>query len=212
MSKVAVFDTRPEQAVRAESPLAITRLAEKIANNTADQAGVTLCEKAFLGHLILRGGAIALDEAVREVLGISLPAKPSALLHDESGERSIQWLSPDEWLVIVPGGEEFELENRLREQMGDAHFAIVNVSGGQTVIELSGPHAREVLMKSVVYDVHPSHFPVGKGVTTVFAKATAIVRRPSEDSWELVVRRSFADYCARWLVDASEEYGLAIEC
>lgn len=212
MSKVAVFDTRPEQAVRAESPLAITRLADKIANNTADQAGVTLCEKAFLGHLILRGGAIALDEAVREVLGISLPAKPSALLHDESGERSIQWLSPDEWLVIVPGGEEFELENRLREQMGDAHFAIVNVSGGQTVIELSGPHAREVLMKSVVYDVHPSHFPVGKGVTTVFAKATAIVRRPSEDSWELVVRRSFADYCARWLVDASEEYGLAIEC
>lgn len=210
MSKVAVFDTRPEQAIRAESPLAITRLADKVANNTADQAGVALREKAFLGHLILRGGAIGLDEAVREVLGISLPAKPSALAHDESGERSIQWLSPDEWLVIVPGGEEFELENRLREQMGDAHFAIVNVSGGQTVIELSGPNAREVLMKSAIYDVHPSHFPVGKGVTTVFAKATVIIRRPSEDRWELVVRRSFADYCARWLVDASEEFGLSV--
>lgn len=211
MSKVAVFDTRPEQSVRAESPLAITRLADKVANNAVDQAGVTLREKAFLGHLILRGGAIAFDEAVREVLGISLPARPGALAHDDSGERSIQWLSPDEWLVIVPGGEEFELENRLRERMGDAHFAIVNVSGGQTVIELGGPHAREVLMKSAIYDVHPSHFPVGKGVTTVFAKATAIVRRPSEDRWELVVRRSFADYCARWLVDASEEYGLSVE-
>ncbi|SDL23850.1 sarcosine oxidase subunit gamma [Modicisalibacter muralis] len=210
MSKVAVFDTRPEQAVRAESPLAITRLADRVASNASAEAGVTLREKAFLGHLILRGGAIALDEAVREVLGISLPAKPSALAHDESGERSIQWLSPDEWLVIVPGGEEFELENRLREQMGDAHFAIVNVGGGQTVIELSGPYAREVLMKSAIYDVHPSHFPVGKGVTTVFAKATAIIRRPSEDRWELVVRRSFADYCGRWIIDASEEYGLNV--
>ena len=66
-------------------------------------------------------------------------------------------------------------------------------------------------MKSVVYDVHPSHFPVGKGVTTVFAKATVILRRPSETRWELVVRRSFADYTYRWLLDTGEEYAIGVE-
>lgn len=118
---------------------------------------------------------------------------------------------PDEWLLIVPGGEEFALEGKLREALGDAHYAIVNVSGGQTLIELEGEMARELLMKSTPYDVHPDAFPVGKGVTTVFAKANLILRRPSEHRWELVLRRSFADYCYRWILDAGAEYAIGVE-
>ncbi len=209
MSDINVYDTRPVDTMPMASPLSWSYQRSGMPDAGA-QAGVTLEEKPFLGHLILRGGAIVLDEAVREVLGINLPARPGALAHDSAGERSIQWLAPDEWLVIVPGGEEFTLETRLREALGEAHFSISNVSGGQTLVELSGDKAREVLMKSVIYDVHPDHFPVGKGVTTVFAKATVILRRPSEDRWELVLRRSFADYCYRWLMDASEEYGLSV--
>ncbi|MDW5376365.1 sarcosine oxidase subunit gamma family protein [Halomonas sp. HP20-15] len=209
MSDVRQFDSRPTAEVEAESPLAFSRSSLPVP--TAHAPGVTLRERAFLGHLILRGGAIVLDEAVREVLGLGLPARPGALTVDDRGERSIQWLSPDEWLVIVPDGEAFSLEKRLRDALGDAHFAIVDASGGQTVIELSGPCAREALMKSTPYDVHPQHFPVGKGVTTVFAKATVILRRPFDDRWELVVRRSFADYCYRWLLDAAEEYGVTVE-
>ena len=210
MSNAATFDTRTDTAIPVESPLAYS-----YRRSGAPQAGgpsrLQLRERAMQGHLILRGGAIVLDEAVRDVLGISLPGQPQALVQDASGERSIQWLSPDEWLVIVPGGEEFPLETQLRERLGDAHFAISDVSGGQTVLELSGEAARELLMKTVIYDVHPSNFPVGKGVTTVFAKATTILRRPSEERWELVVRRSFADYCYRWLLDAAAEYGVNVQ-
>ncbi len=207
---VRTFDTRPEAAVPAESPLAYAYQHSGASAPTA-KSRVELRERPMLGHLILRGGAIVLDEAVREVLGISLPGQPQGLVVDATGERSVQWLSPDEWLVIVPGGEEFALENRLRAVLGDAHFAIIDVSGGQTLIELEGEAARELLMKSVVYDVHPRHFPVGKGVTTVFAKATVILRRPSEARWELVVRRSFADYTWRWLLDAGEEFGIGVQ-
>ncbi|MBB3190003.1 sarcosine oxidase subunit gamma [Halomonas cerina] len=207
---VRTFDTRPEAAVPAESPLAYAyqRSGAPVPTN---RSRVVLRERPFLGHLILRGGAIVLDEAVREVLGITLPGEPQGLVLDADGERSVQWLSPDEWLVIVPGGEEFTLEAKLREALGDAHFAITDVSGGQTLVELEGEAARELLMKSVIYDVHPHHFPVGKGVTTVFAKATVILRRPGESRWELVVRRSFADYTYRWLLDAGEEYGIGVE-
>ena len=112
---------------------------------------------------------------------------------------------------MVPGGEEFALEKALRHALGQAHFSLVNVSGGQTVITLRGPKARETLMKSTPYDIHPSAFPVGKGVTTVFAKTSVTLRQPKADCWELIVRRSFADYLYRWLLDAAAEFGVSVE-
>ncbi|WP_280552902.1 sarcosine oxidase subunit gamma family protein [Halomonas sp. 25-S5] len=210
IANVRTFDTRTEAKIPVKSPLAYAYRRTGAPAPTGESR-VVLRERPFLGHLVLRGGAIVLDEAVRAVLGVPLPGEPQGLTRDAAGERSIQWLSPDEWLLIVPGGEEAALENRLREALGDAHFAISNVSGGQTLVELEGESARELLMKSVVYDVHPSHFPVGKAVTTVFAKATVILRRPDEQCWELVVRRSFADYTYRWLLDAGEEFCLGVE-
>ncbi|WP_275287863.1 sarcosine oxidase subunit gamma [Halomonas elongata] len=208
--KIKTFDTRTTSRVPVESPLTYS-YRRSGAPAPGKGSGAVLRERPFLGHLVLRGGAIVLDEALRAVLDISLPGEPQALVVDASGERSVQWISPDEWLLIVPGGEEFELENRLRGALGDAHFAITNVGGGQTVIDLEGDAASELLMKSVVYDVHPHHFPVGKGVTTVFAKTSVILRRPTETRWELVVRRSFADYIYRWLLDAGEEYAIGVE-
>ncbi|SFU96355.1 sarcosine oxidase subunit gamma [Halomonas korlensis] len=207
---VRTFETHPEATVPAESPLAWSYHHSGRPSASA-KSRVVLRERAMLGHLILRGGAIVLDEAVRQVLGFGLPGRPNGLTRDASGERSIQWLSPDEWLVIVPGGEEFALEGKLRKALGEAHYAIVDASGGQTLIELEGEMARELLMKSTPYDVHPDAFPVGKGVTTVFAKATVILRRPDEQRWELVLRRSFADYLYRWILDAGAEYAIGVE-
>ncbi len=60
------------------------------------------------------------------------------------------------------------------------------------------------------YDVHPSNFPVGKAVGSIFAKSQCVIRHTGEDTWELVVRRSFADYFWLWLQDASAEYGLQV--
>lgn len=210
MSDIRQFQTHPEVDVATESPLAYS-LQRSGAPAITSTSQVILRERPCLGHLILRGGAIVLDEALREVLGLSLPSQPHGLNHDDSGERSVQWLAPDEWLLIVPGGEEFSLESQLRDVLGDSHVSIVNVSGGQTVIDIEGEMARAVLMKSSHYDVHPSAFPVGKGVTTGFAKTSAILRRPSASRWELVIRRSFADYLYRWLLDAGEEYGIGVE-
>lgn len=210
MSDIRQFQTHPEAEIATESPLAYSRQRSGAPAITASSQ-VMLRERPFQGHLILRGGAIVLDEALRHVLGLSLPNQPHGLNHDDSGERSVQWLAPDEWLLIVPGGEECSLETRLRDALGDAHVSIVDVSGGQTVIDIEGEMAHAVLMKSTHYDVDPTVFPVGKGVTTGFAKTSAILRRSSASRWELVVRRSFADYLYRWLLDAGEEYGIGVE-
>lgn len=207
MSNVAVFQQRPADAIAAESPLHYSR-QHNPPPAVKEHGTVVMVERAFLGHLILRGSADVLRGAVKKVVGVALPETPCALHVDES--KSIQWLSPDEWLVLLPPGEELSIEKALRQALGDSAYAIVNVGGGQTVLTLSGPDAREVLMKSTPCDVHPNAFPVGRGVSTVFAKTTAILRRPDAEHWELVIRRSFADYLYRWLLAAGAEYGIVV--
>ncbi|BAU72097.1 sarcosine oxidase subunit gamma [Metapseudomonas furukawaii] len=208
MSNVNVYKQRPDKA-RAESPLYHAGLDE-LARKGKSNAGVILREKKLLGHLVIRGDASdpAFAGGVHKALGLELPV---ALTLVANGDSSLQWLGPDEWLLVVPGGTEYEVEQRLRAALEGQHISVVNVSGGQTLLELSGPHARDVLMKSTVYDVHPSNFPVGKAVGTTFAKAGAVIRHTGEDTWELVIRRSFSDYLWLWLQDASAEYGLAVK-
>jgi sarcosine oxidase, subunit gamma len=208
MTAFNVYKQRAD-AGKAESPLFHAGLDE-LARKGKSSAGVTLREKKLLGHLILRGDGhdSAFSGAVHKAIGLELPM---ALTLVASGETSLQWLGPDEWLLIVPSGAEFEVEQKLRASLAGQHHQVVNVSGGQTILELSGPKARELLMKSSSYDVHPSNFPVGKAVGTVFAKSQLVIRHTAEDTWELLVRRSFADYIWLWLQDASAEYGLAIK-
>ncbi|MFI8481777.1 sarcosine oxidase subunit gamma [Pseudomonas sp. NPDC078700] len=207
MSKVNVYQQRPE-AANAESPLFHASLHELVGKG-ASNSGVTLREKKLLGHLTLRGDAKdpVFVSGVHSALGLELPVTMTLA---SSGDTSLQWLSPDEWLLIVPSGEEFAVEQKLREALSGQHISIVNVSGGQTLLELSGSKVREVLMKSTSYDVHPSNFPVGKAVATHFAKAQLVIRHTAEDTWELVIRRSFSDYFWLWLQDASAEFGLKI--
>ena len=208
MTAVNVYKQRPD-TIEGQSPLHHAGLAELVGKGKSG-AGITLREKKLRGHLTLRGDAHdpAFAKGVQDVLGMDLPV---ALTLVANGETSLQWMGPDEWLLIVPEGEEFATEQRLREALAGQHIQIVNVSGGQTLVELSGEKVRELLMKSTPYDVHPSNFPVGKAVGTHFAKSQLIIRHTAEDVWELVVRRSFDDYIWLWLQDASAEYGLAIK-
>ncbi|WP_010211899.1 sarcosine oxidase subunit gamma [Pseudomonas syringae group genomosp. 3] len=209
MSTANVYQQRPTSDVKAESPLSHASLDSLIGKGRASP-GVFLREKKLLGHLTLRGDAHdqAFAAGVHKALGRELPA---ALMLVINGESSLQWLGPDEWLLIVPSGEEFAAEQKLREALAGLHIAIVNVSGGQSILELTGPKVRQVLMKSTSYDVHPDNFPVGKAVGTVFAKSQLVIRRTGEETWELLIRRSFSDYWWLWLQDASAEYGLSIQ-
>lgn len=193
---------------RAESPLHHADFAG-LAADAPSAGGVTLRELALRGHLILRGDQSnsGFTAACARVLGVGLPMLP--LTSAEKGDIAARWLSPDEWLVTVPYEKAYALEKALRSG-AEGHFSVVNVSGGQTILTLSGPRALDVLKKSTPLDLHPREFPVGKVAGSVFAKSSVLLRRTGEESWELVVRRSFADYLWLWLQDASREYGLIV--
>jgi sarcosine oxidase subunit gamma len=204
----ALLDQLPgKKGPRAESPLNHADLASLAAEGSKD-GGVHLLESAFLGHLVLRGSLQneSFVNGFAQVIGFALP---STLQSTEEGDASVRWIAPDEWLLLVPGAEAFGVEQRLRDVMS-GHFSIANVSGGQTVLSLAGKDAINVLKKSTIYDVRDSNFPVGKVVTSSFAKTQAVIRRTGVQQWELVIRRSFSDYVWLWLQDASAEYGLSI--
>lgn len=197
----------PQDQSRAESPLFHADLST-VAQEGAKTGGVAIAEKALLTHLILRGSPhnTAFMSGVKTVLGFALPERLQSVW---VGDVSAWWLGPDEWLVVAPASQAFSLETDFRAALS-GHYAITNVSGGQTLLLISGASATEVLRKSTAYDVSPRHFPVGKVVTTTFAKSQAVIRRVTETEWELVIRRSFADYLWLWLQDASAEYGLVV--
>lgn len=203
---VAVIDQYPKVAVPAESPLHHLGL-DKLSSPVRG-ADVYAWEDKLKGHLALRGdaGDAGFQKGVNTALGLELPGK---LQSTESKNLSLRWIAPDEWLLVCELDQAFAVETALREQL-DGHVAIINVSGGQTLIRLSGPRAVDVLKKSAPYDFHDRHFPVGKVVSTALAKTQAVIRRTGEQSWELVVRRSFADYAWRWLSEAGREYGLQV--
>ena len=209
MTTANVYQQRPESGAKAESSLHQANLAGLIGKGRKNP-GVTVREKKLLGHLTLRGDAKdpAFAEGVHKALGLELPVALSLVAKEDT---SLQWMGPDEWLLIVPGGQEFAVEHALRAALAGLHISVVNVSGGQQLLELSGPKVREVLMKSTSYDVHPDNFPVGKAVGTVFAKSQLVIRHTAEDTWELLIRRSFSDYWWLWLQDAAAEYGLNVE-
>ena len=195
---------------RQESPLVQFLTTDRTGARPTD-AGVELREGAFMGHLNLRGDTAdrAFLEAVQGALGLGLPVEPNTVA--EGGGLAALWLGPNEWLVLTPPQQETALAQSLRDALSEVLSSVVDVTGGQTVINLRGPRVRDLLAKGCTLDLHPRAFGPGRCAQTLVAKAGVTVRQLDDSpSFDLIVRRSFADYLALWIEDAAEEYGLAV--
>jgi sarcosine oxidase subunit gamma len=176
--------------------------------------GLVVKEAPLCAHLNLRGSAQdqSFVAGIEEVLGIELPTEPGTYHCNQ--QQAIYWLGPDEW-VLVSQSSAAELEAELRQALS-GHISIVDISGGQTVINLRGAQSavQTLLKKSSVYDFAAwpqAEKNAGRCAQTTFAKASAVISNKSDGSFDLIVRRSFADYIARWLLDAGQEFGCRIE-
>lgn len=205
------MDQNPEKTlgIIGKSPLDHADLAGIAAAQKGDKGTVYLRELKLRGHLVLRGKIenSGFTQGVESVLKMALPTRLQMV---EKDGVSIRWISPDEWLVVVPGDQTFTIESELVAAV-QGHCAIVNVSGGQTILQLSGSEVQSVLQKSLPLDIHRSVFPVGKVASTVFAKTQTVIARTAENEWQLVIRRSFSDYVWLWLQDCCAPLSLVVE-
>ena len=175
----------------------------------SEAPGVECRDLASRACLNLRGDADdqTLRDAVSTATGVDLPTEPCSWR--QAGDTCVYWLGPDEWLLVVPDGEQPKVEQQLREAAGGG-LSVVDVSGGFIHVNLAGEDAGKVLQKSSPYDFHPRNFPPGRCAQTVFAKAGALVAANADGSFDLVFRRSYADYLSAWIADAAEEYGYSV--
>jgi len=198
------------ETVHGETPLA-QFLSEELSQIPVSEAGVQLFERQFLGHVNLRGDPDSQHFllATEKTLGFRLPVTPNTVA--ESVDLNALWLGPNEWLILGPPHSETEIIAGLKEALGDSLSAVNDISGGQTIINLQGSNVRDVLSKGCTLDLHPRVFGPGRCAQTHLGKTNAVIwQLDSSPSFDIIVRRSFSDYLARWIKDAAQEYGLEV--
>ena len=160
--------------------------------------GVIVRERPFRGHVNVRGhgDSAVFREIVQDMVGVALPLE--ANMANAAGNRVLFWLGPTEWLLTCPGPEEIPLSRSLDMRLSNEFGSVVPIGGGQTVLELEGDGARDLLAKGCPLDLHPRVFPVGRCAQTHVEKAPTLLR-PLATGIEVIVRRSFADYLWQWL-------------
>jgi sarcosine oxidase, subunit gamma len=174
---------------------------------SAPATAIRYFENGSHGHINLRGDAAdgRFAAAAERALGAALPL--AANTTRVAGDIVVNWLGPDEWLVVTPGEREREIADALRAALEGVHSSVTPVSGGQTILVLHGLHVRDLLAKGCPFDLHSAAFRAGACAQTHLAKAGVLLRPLSDGGIEVTVRRSFSDYLYQWLEKAAAEYG-----
>jgi sarcosine oxidase, subunit gamma len=189
------------------SPLA--HLAEAMRDGeVAGERGVALREIPFLTMVGLRAApGSAAAAALEAAAGVPLPAKAGQTTGDPA-TTAVLWLGPDEYLLVAPDGSEAAAE--LTAALGSQPGAVVDLSANRTTLELAGPSARLVLEKGCHADLHPRVFGPGTAITTQLGPVPVLLWQTAERDggqvYRIMPRASFADYTARWLLDAMTEF------
>lgn len=188
--------------VTLETPLVnIARLGKR--ELLVDARTCLLDEIALLDMLTLRGDAAdpAFAAAVLSVTGLALPVVANTA--SVGNGRQLFWLGPDEWLLKTAGGTGDALEAALRAALAGKHISVVQVGSGNTTFTVQGAAAADLIARGCPLDLHARSFPDGSLAQSHIAKANVVIYcLQAQTSFEITVRRSFAEYLFKWLCEA----------
>ncbi|PJF10574.1 sarcosine oxidase subunit gamma [Pseudorhodobacter sp. MZDSW-24AT] len=99
-----------------------------------------------LGMITLRAksGTPGLAEAVQAATGCALPEQRRLL---RQGDRAVGWMSPDEFLLILPYAEVASGLAAIAQALQGQHHLAVDVSDARAVFRIEGSKADQVLRK-----------------------------------------------------------------
>ncbi|KND60085.1 Sarcosine oxidase gamma subunit [Candidatus Burkholderia verschuerenii] len=167
-----------------------------------------LTERPFLQLVNERGDTRdpAFVKAIQNVIGCVPPEKANTIARGNG--YTMLWLGPDEWLVQSDAAHDASraapLEATLRDAFVGQFSAAVDIGSSYTVLDIDGPKTREVLSRGCPLDLHPKVFAEGQCAQNHYFKASMTLVPLGGDRFELVIRRSFADYFVKIMLDAAE--------
>lgn len=134
-----------------------------------------------------------LAAALRDVAGVDKPAPRGIAV---AGDCAVAWMSPDEWLVMLPYSNAHDGVARLRAALASTHHLVENVSDARALFALSGDDAalREVLAKLTPVDLHPDRFGPGEMRRTRLAQVPGAIWMPQAGQARVICFRSVARY------------------
>jgi sarcosine oxidase subunit gamma len=136
----------------------------------------------------------------KEILNQSLPLKFNTF---NSGMHEIYWLRPNEWLVATK--ENIKSMSAKIDQNIDIH--IIDQTGGFAQMRLEGENSRDILEKGCPLDIRSKALNPGMCAQTNLAKSNVILAQLDDSpSYNIIVRRSFANYMVEWILNAGKEY------
>ena len=83
-------------------------------------------------------------------LGLTLPEPRRIAIN---GEKAAGWMSPDEYLLILPYAEVTAALASLAQSLAGQHHLAANVSDARAVFRIEGPKAEQVLKKIAPVDI-----------------------------------------------------------
>jgi sarcosine oxidase subunit gamma len=150
----------------------------------------TVSEIGPLGMISLRAkpDTPGLAKAVKDATGLSLPDQRRIVV---KADKAVGWMSPDEWLLVLPYDAVEGALKKVHKALAGQHFLAADVSDARAVFRVDGPRAAEVLMKLCPVD-HSALAPDELRRTRAAQVACAFWR--DGDGYTLVSFRSVAAY------------------
>ncbi len=153
-----------------------------------------------LGMITLRAciDTKGLVPAIKAVTGLGLPDARRIV---GQGETFVGWMSPDEYLLILPYGDVQNALNTIATKLAGQHHLAADVSDARAVFRVEGPKAAQVIAKLCPVDLDA--LEPGELRRTRAAQVAAAFWRDG-DGFTLVSFRSVAGYVMGLLTHSAQ--------
>ena len=187
---------------------ALTAFLAKSDTSTSGEASIVVDVRSNRQYLNLRGRVddSEFQKTVESLAGVAVPTKPNTVV---GSEHRICWLGPNEWLVITEETAENYYQD-LADKLSGLQASVVDVSEGYISLSVQGKPTYEVLAKGCTLDLRL--FADGQCAQSAIARSgVLLIAGADNEHFEIIVRRSFAEYLALWLRNAAAEYGVRFD-
>jgi sarcosine oxidase, subunit gamma len=163
------------------------------------QGFASIREIGPIGMITLRAkGLKSLEKAVKAVTGTKLPAQRRI---EVNADRACGWMSPDEYLLVLPYAEVGKALASLAKSLGKEHYLAVDVSDARAIFRIEGEKADQVLRKLMPADL--DRMEPGELCRSRAAQVAAAIWR-QDNGFTLVCFRSMARYVMGLLTHSAQ--------